>query len=97
MAEKIPCGYSSACEHEATLNTMNGPRCDFHAGWDVAKAHAEREAYIKGAKDFVAEAHAEARKIAGKRATEYRDFGAALLTVEYDLVRGDWPKETPDG
>ena len=56
----------------------------------------EREAYIKGAEKFVAHVHAEARRIAGRRNAEYRDFGAALLTVEYDLVRGEWPKGGDD-
>jgi len=56
----------------------------------------EREAYRRGAAAFVADVHAEASKIAGKRNVEYRDFGAALLTLEYDLVRGEWPKGGDD-
>jgi len=55
----------------------------------------EREAYNQGAKDFAEEVHVRARRIVGKQNGEYREFGAAFLELEYERVRGEWPKETP--
>jgi len=77
--------------------TELGSVCTSLALEEVARLRdAEREAYRRGAEKFAADVHAEARKIAGRRNAEYRDFGAALLTVEYFLVRGEWPKGGAD-
>ena len=60
-----------------------------------AVAAGKREAYNQGAKDFAEEVHVRARRIAGKQNGEYREFGAAFLELEYERVRGEWPRETP--
>jgi len=58
-----------------------------------AVAEGKREAYIQGAKDFAEEVCVRARRIAGKKNTDYREFGAAFLELEYERARGKWPKE----
>jgi hypothetical protein len=40
MTEGITCGHPSGCDLQATVNTASGPRCEFHAGWEAAKAYA---------------------------------------------------------
>ena len=54
---------------------------------------AERDAYIRGAKDYAEEVRFRALRIAGSRNTVYSDFGAGYLELEYERVRGEWPKE----
>jgi hypothetical protein len=50
-----------------------------------------QEAKIEGAKDYAEEVYVRARRIAGKKNTDYREFGAAFLELEYERVRGEWP------
>jgi len=58
-----------------------------------AVAAGKREAYNRGAQDFAEEVYVRARRIAGKKNTDYREFGAAFLELKYERVRGEWPKE----
>jgi hypothetical protein len=84
---------------------MSGDEYDTHGFDDVthnvcccispeAVAEGKREAYIRGTKDYAEEVRLRARRMAGKRNAEYRDFGAAFMELEYETTRGEWPKET---
>ena len=87
---------------------MSGDEYDTEGGGSVEVTHnvaccispeavaaGKREAYNQGAKDFAEEVYVRARRIAGKKNTDYREFGVAFLELEYERVRGLWPKETP--
>ena len=60
-----------------------------------AVAEGKRAAYKQGAKEFAEEVYVRARRIAGKKNTDYREFGVAFLELESERLRGEWPRETP--
>ena len=70
------------------------PNCGAGAMWCDCDPDrkVEREAYIRGAKDYAEEVRFRALRIAGSRNTVYSDFGAGYLELEYERVRGEWPK-----
>jgi len=69
------------------------PNCGAGAMWCDCDPDrkVERDAYIRGAKDYAEEVHVRARRIAGKQNGEYREFGVAFLELEYERLRGEWP------